>query len=424
MPDSILAEMLADALLAGDPDPLRAADRAAHVVGKGARWIGQLAQRFTETFAGKTRPRRNEVAWFVWQDEGFRRHARRLRIHHWLTEPNQMQPVAAAASWDLPRIESIGALAEWLGISFDELVWFADLKDLNRRHPSPRVSHYHYRTLIKRNGTPRVIESPKPRLKQMQRQILTQILNRIPPHRAVHGFVRGRSVRSFAAPHSGQRVVLRMDLADFFPSFRGARVQTMFRTIGYPEPVADLLGGLCSNAAPASTFQALLLYGFPHLPQGAPTSPALANVCFYRIDCRLTGLAAASGAMYTRYADDLAFSGDETFDRRVERFTTHVAVLLQEEGYTVNHHKTRIMRRSVRQRLAGLVTNERLNIPREEFDRLKAILTNCVRRGAAGENREGVADFRAHLQGRVAWVESVNPSKGARLRALFDRITW
>jgi len=240
-----------------------------------------------------------------------------------------------------------------------------------------------------------------------------------------HGFVRGRSIRTFAEPHTGQRVVLRMDLADFFPTFVGARVQAFFRTVGYPEPVADLLGGICSNVAPAPTFEARQLYGAPHLPQGAPTSPALSNACFYRVvDCRLAGLAEAAGAHYSRYADDLAFSGDEAFDRRVDRFATHLAVLLEEEGFRVNHHKTRIMRQGVRQRLAGLVTNRRTNVPRPDFDRLKATLTNCGRRGPAGENREKVEDFRAHLQGRVAFVASVNPAKGAKLRALFERIVW
>jgi hypothetical protein len=150
----------------------------------------------------------------------------------------------------------------------------------------------------------------------------------------------------------------------------------------------------------------------------------LANTCFYRIDCRLAGLAQAAGAGYTRYADDLAFSGDSDFDRAVERFATHVAVLLSEEGFTVNHRKTRIMRQGVRQRLAGLVTNARLNVPRADFDRLKATVTNCVRHGPAGQNRDEVPDFRAHLQGRIAFVESVNPSKAARLRALFNQIAW
>jgi hypothetical protein len=417
-------DVLAQSLIAGELAAKPAAERMIWAIGRDKPWVHRVAQRFEAAFAQGTRPRYREVIEFLLTDPDYRRISWRLSVKHYLTGPQRMQPVAAAASWELPRIESIGDLAAWFEMYVEDLLWFADLRDMNRRHPSPHIAHYSYRWMTRRNGTPRLIESPKPRLKQMQRQILTHILSRIPPHRAVHGFVRGRSIRSFAAQHTGQRVVLRMDLADFFPSFRGARVQTFFRTLGYPESVADLLGGICTNAAPCPAFEARQLYGYPHLPQGAPTSPALANACFYRVDCRLAGLAAAAGVQYTRYADDLAFSGGAPFDRGVERFAAHVAVLLEEEGFTVNRRKTRIMRQSVRQKLAGLVTNQHANIPRPDFDRLKAMLTNCVRQGPAGQNRDGVADFRAHLRGRVSFVESVNPAKGARLRRIFEEIRW
>jgi hypothetical protein len=142
------------------------------------------------------------------------------------------------------------------------------------------------------------------------------------------------------------------------------------------------------------------------------------------MDCRLTGLAKSAGAIYTRYADDLAFSGGESFDRGVERFATHVAAILHEEGFHVNHRKTRIMRQGVRQHLAGLVVNERLNVARADFDRLKAILTNCVRFGAEGQNRDAHPHFRSHLEGRIAFIESINPARAKRLRNIFDRIDW
>jgi hypothetical protein len=160
------------------------------------------------------------------------------------------------------------------------------------------------------------------------------------------------------------------------------------------------------------------------LPQGAPTSPALANLCSYRLDCRLSGLAQAAGAAYSRYADDLAFSGGDGFEHGVERFATHVAGILKEERFTVQHRKTRIMRQSVRQHLAGLVTNQRLNVQRSDFDVLKATLTNCVRHSPETQNREAHPYFREHLQGRVAFVESINREKGMRLRAIFNQIRW
>jgi len=222
-----------------------------------------------------------------------------------------------------------------------------------------------------------------------------------------------------------------MDLRDFFPSFPAARIQTVFRTLGYPESVADLLGGICTNAAPRDVWkdinpeqlhEAQVLYSRPHLPQGAPTSPALANLCCYRADCRLSGIARSAGAEYTRYADDLAFSGSEAFERCVERFSTHAAAILHEEGFTVHHRKTRVMRQGVRQHLAGLVTNQRINVRRTDFDLIKATLTNCVRQGPESQNRDAHPHFRSHLEGRVGFVESINPARGKRLRAIFDQI--
>jgi RNA-directed DNA polymerase len=182
--------------------------------------------------------------------------------------------------------------------------------------------------------------------------------------------------------------------------------------------------GVVFSADPPALHEARQRYAWPHLPQGAPSSPALANLCAYRVDCRLSGLARAAGAEYTRYADDLAFSGDEQFDRGVERFAAHAAAVLLEEGFQVHHRKTRIMRRGVRQYLAGVVANERVNVVRADFDRLKATLTNCVKHGPASQNREGHPEFRLHLAGRVAFVEMINPQKAARLRRIFAKIEW
>ena len=139
---------------------------------------------------------------------------------------------------------------------------------------------------------------------------------------------------------------------------------------------------------------------------------------------RSAGLAKAAGARYTRYADDLAFSGGAEFDERVERFSHHAAAVLIEERFAVNHRKTRVMRQGVRQHLAGLVANQHPNVRREEYDRLKAILHNCSRFGPDSQNLAGHSDFRAHLTGRVSFVEMINPGKAARLRELLDRIDW
>jgi hypothetical protein len=292
------------------------------------------------------------------------------------------------------------------------------------------LAHYRYQWIPKSGGT-RLMEIPKRRLREIQRRILREILDPVPVHNAAHGFRRGRSCRTFVEPHVGRSVLIRMDLRQFFPSIPASRVHALFATLGYPEPVARLLTGLCTNAVPmaiarrgAPSWTEAKLLGVPHLPQGAPTSPALANLCALHLDLRLDGLAQAMAANYTRYADDIAFSGDEKLRRRWERVSQAVTGIALEEGFKVNHRKTRAMHRSHRQVLTGIIVNERVNVPRVAFDRLKAILTNCLRFGPSSQDRDSVGDFRAHLRGRIAYVASLNPSRGARLQRIFDEIDW
>ncbi len=437
----LLVRALATAMLAGENTLEQIVFRSERVLGREWQWLRPIAARYLAAFAGRTRPRLREVIGFVLQDPGFQdawsKHVEELSVQHWLTEPQQMQPVDAAANWNVPSLAAAGDLANWLRLDIGELEWFADLKGLCNKRTSPQLRHYHYAAAIKRSGNARLLEAPKARLKSVQRQILAGILERVPAHPAVHGFIKHRSIKTFVAPHIGKRVVLRMDLQDFFPTFRAARIQSFFRTIGYPESVADLLAGICTNSVPrdiwkglsvemnrAQLHEASTFYARRHLPQGAPTSPALANLCAYRMDCRLAGLARCAGAEYTRYADDLAFSSDDGFEERVERFSTHIAAIVIEEGFTVQHRKTRVMRQGVRQNLAGLVANVRPNVRRSEFDRLKAILTNCTRFGPASQNRDNHPLFRAHLEGRVGFVEQVNPAKAQRLRKILEKIDW
>ena len=376
---------LARSILAGELAVEPIASRLGRALGIEGRWVRSLARRYVAAFGIEARPMRKDVVAFLRADEGLRaaeaKYNAKLRIERWLMEPERMAPAHAARTWAVPKVETAGELAAWLSVSAGELDWFADLKRLNARlgEGNGPVSHYRYRVLRKQGGgipltNIRLIEAPQQRLKELQRVILSELLEKIPVHVAAHGFLKNHSIKTFAEPHVGRRVVLRMDLRDFFPSISAPRVQALFRTAGYPEAVASLLAGICTNATPRRLWKKLgagldplaitdarALYARPHLPQGAPTSPALANLCAYRVDCRLSGLAQSAGAVYTRYADDLAFSGDEDFERCVERFSIHVAAILLEDGFSVHHRKTRIMRRGVRQYLAGLVANEHLN---------------------------------------------------------------
>jgi RNA-directed DNA polymerase len=139
------------------------------------------------------------------------------------------------------------------------------------------------------------------------------------------------------------------------------------------------------------------------------------------MDLRLNSWAAAGRARYTRYADDLAFSGGPDLGRW---FRSTVWQIILAEGFRPNAAKSRWMTRAGRQHLGGVVVNVRPNVGRAEYDELKAILTNCIRHGPAGQNRESVSDFRAHLLGRIAHVASLNPGRGVKLKELLARIEW
>ena len=425
-------DALANAFIAGDPNPDSVVERSIQLLGRPWNWLRPLAVRYHETVAPEARPNPplHEVVRFLQADKSFRwatkRHRKALELLEPPTVPPSMRPVAAARDWPVPQIVTAPELAAWLDLTPGQLEWFANL-NMARKNTNPRLRHYRFHVLDANRI--RLIEAPKDRLKKLQQKILGGILDVIPPHNAVHGFHKGRSIQTFAAPHVNKLILLKMDLRDFFPSISCARVQSLFRTLGYPEPVANILGALCTNATPRDIWhnvpwEVQSSYRMPHLPQGAPTSPSLANLCAYRLDCRLTAFAESCGAQYTRYADDLAFSGDKDFARSADRFSIQSAAIAIEEGFTVAHRKTRIMRRSVRQHIVGLVVNELPNIRRTDFDSLKATLTNCVRYGPATQNRAAHPNFRAHLAGRIAFVKSIHSAKGAKLEKLMERIAW
>ena len=242
-------------------------------------------------------------------------------------------------------------LARFLELAPNELRWFADCQGRERSASVEALRHYRYRWVPKPSGSLRLIEAPKPRLKQLQRRVLDEILRQIPPHEAAHGFRPGRSVLSFVAPHVGRTIVLKMDLRDFFVSITSARVMAIYRTVGYPEPVARLLTGLCTNTVPLAVWSQTGRLDLD--PSRSPTgwqarqlvrsaAPASggADVTVTGQPGRATGstrawrgLARAAGASYTRYADDLVFSGGDTFARSIARFPTHVAAIALEEGF-------------------------------------------------------------------------------------------
>ena len=259
------------------------------------------------------------------------------------------------------------------------------------------------------------------------------MLNRVPPHTAAHGFVRGRSVVTAAQPHVGADVVVRLDLDAFFASVPVGRVFETLCSIGYHRAVAHRITGLLTNAVPAAVLDAAptaptaritRLLHHVHVPRGAPSSPAVANLAAYGLDRRLTALAGAFDATYTRYADDMTFSGGAELQRGLGRCLSLARSVVLDEGFRLNDRKTSVMRRSQSQRVLNVVVNERLNVSHRDVDRLRAELHEARVKGPTAANRTDVVDYRSHLRGRIEWVGQLNPDRAAKLLASFEQIDW
>jgi retron-type reverse transcriptase len=324
------------------------------------------------------------------------------------------------SSAGLPVLSTPSELADALGLSVPKLRWLAFHNEVAER------THYVRFEIPKKSGGVRVLHAPHRTLAQAQRWIFESILTRVGTEETAHGFVRGRSIVTNAEPHAGKAVVVNLDLKDFFPSIGFPRVRSVFHRLGYSPAVATILALLCTECP-----RVVARYeGRPYhvatgpraLPQGACTSPTLSNLVSRRFDRRLVGLSRALGIAYTRYADDLTFSGDETLESRVGYLMACVRHIAEDEGFSVNASKTRVLGRNAAQLVTGLVVNERPKARREEIRRVRAILHRARREGLERQNREGRPDILPWLRGKIAFIDMTQPELAAKMRAELDAI--
>ena len=246
----------------------------------------------------------------------------------------------------LGRGKNLDELARRLGVAADELRAFE--------------TSYKEAFIPKKRGGTRRLLIPDPKLKAMQRRILKRLLGRLLAHPAARGFEKRTSIVHNAVPHTRQSVVIKLDVVDFFPTTRAARVDAYFRRVGWNAECAALLTRLCTHEG--------------GLPQGAPTSPRLSNLVNYYLDARLAGYMRWRKGAYTRYADDITLSFPEDYPRRVRGTIRSVRRLARLFGYTIHvRHKLRVLRRHQQQRVTGLVVNERVQLPRRTRRWLRAV---------------------------------------------------
>lgn len=318
----------------------------------------------------------------------------------------------------LPALTSEIELADWLGLSAKTLKLFAFDRTVDSR--------WHYRSYVlpKRAGGFRGILAPVPELRKLQRKVLDGILGCVLPSPAAHGFAKHRSIQSNAALHVGRQVVVGLDLKDFFPNISILRVCGMFCDLGYPFEVSARLALLCTEytrvqeaGEAGPVYRAV---GDRSLVQGAPTSPAIANLIVKKLDARLSGLAKRFGFTYSRYADDFTFSGENP--ESCSRLIRYVSQIVNDEGFEINDLKTRAHTRASRQVVTGLVVNDEVSAPRDLRRRLRAILCNASRTGLQSQNTANKRNYVAHLQGLIAHVEASNSAQGRKLRSALNQV--
>lgn len=311
--------------------------------------------------------------------------------------------------YGLPVWATEDDVASALGISLKEL-WFFSIHREKERQP-----HYITFAIPKRSGGKRLIMAPKRRLKAIQRRLLELLVEKLPVSEHAHAFRQGRSIRTGAEPHVGQRAVLKFDLKDFFPSVTFARVRGLLIAYGYGYPVATTLAAIMTEAERQPVEVDGEIFHVPigerHCVQGAPTSPGLCNAVVLRLDHRLAGLARKHGLNYTRYADDLTLSG-EISRAAAQRLRSTITQIVSESGFTINREKTRWMGQGSRQSVTGVIVNQTLGRSRQERRRLRAAL-HQLGQMPASEPR-GETDRR--LGGKLAFLEMLNPHQAQRLR--------
>jgi RNA-directed DNA polymerase len=249
--------------------------------------------------------------------------------------------------------------------------------------------YYRSFEIIKPNGRRRIIHAPRVFLKTIQRYILDCILTPVLPHEAACGFRRGFSCATGANRHLQRPFLWNIDLKDFFPSIPTRRVIQAFTEIGYPGGAASLLASLtCLD---------------DRLPQGAPTSPALANLIFYPADVQISDAASGRKIVYTRYADDLSFSSLVPIS---EDFRHTVAQIVRDSHFNINPSKSRLMGPKCGRQVTGLTVNEKLSIPRKKRRQLRAQFHNVEKDPSA------YIPQKERLIGFAAWVFEYHPEEG------------
>lgn len=281
----------------------------------------------------------------------------------------------------LPHIQSLDDLSAAIGVSKYTLYQLSHHSD----------KYYKTYEVAKKSGGKRTISQPARKLKGLQSWILFTILNKMQVSPSCMGFRKGSSTLDNATPHVGAGTILNMDLQNFFPTVTAKQVFSIFRRIGFNDLISNVFTNICTCDG--------------RLPQGSPCSPYLANLATWTLDLRIQGYVGKRGISYTRYADDLSFSGPNP--STVVKIIPMVKEIIEDENFVVNHKKTRVAGAARAKTVTGLVVNEEsVGIGKKKYKDLRAKIHHLT----LPEEQKN-EKLLYHVSGWLSYLNSVDKAR-------------
>lgn len=280
----------------------------------------------------------------------------------------------------------------------------------NQYFGTEKCKLYKVFSIPKKSGGYRKIEAPLDELKVRQKWIKRCILDKVYVSEYAKGFKCNSSIYENALPHVNKELVINIDIKDFFPSIHYKSVYKIFMYLGYTKQVAHLLTKLCTNDKNV-------------LPQGAPTSPVISNIVLLKLDKRLSELVKSVGAVYTRYADDMTFSGDKS----IAKLLPLIYTIIREEGFQVNEKKLRLRYSNQRQEVTGLIVNKKVAVSKRTVKELENAIYYCKKYGVQDHMKKIGCEktfYKEHLYGIAYFCKMIDRSKGEQYLRELDEIKW
>lgn len=345
------------------------------------------------------------------------------------------------AGKDFPVIFSLEHLAIQIGIQSDYLRnLIGDGKNNIVYNYEHKYKRYNYFKLRKRNGTFREIMAPAKDLKYIQKWILVNILENYSLAESCKGFRKRISIYDNAKVHENAEVILKVDLLKFYDTITEKRVYGVFKSIGFIENLAYTFAKITTakhresywidfDKKSQETLHKLVKDRPPILPQGAPTSPMLANIIATKTDYRFEALAKKMNFNYSRYADDLTFSIQKDGKLPPLKLITKI---ISEEGFFINTEKTKYMKKGCKQYVTGLTTTNGVNVSKKYRKEISEHIFYCRKYGVAShlKRREdefpkyNCMNFHDWLYGHLCFMKSINETASKKMLEDFNKINW